>query len=137
MVTAGDTAELELVTSTSMALAAFCHWLVSQGLAWHSALTAALLATDTLEPTATHPAALLTNAFTCRLLTHTHDDALAQAKFSTALQVNCVAPLPRSVLESKAMAMYDPSSAKVADVRTGAGSGSWAARTVIALAPLA
>jgi hypothetical protein len=136
MVTVGDSAETELVTFTLMVLADFTQSVVSQGLAWHRAFTTALLATDTGEPTAMHPAALLTNAFTCRLLTHTQDDALAQAKFSTALQVNCVAPLPLSVLESNATAMYDPSSANVADTRTGAGSGSWAASTVMSLALL-
>jgi hypothetical protein len=130
MVTVGDTAEAELRTPTLMVLRAFSQLVVSHELDWHCAFTTASMVSDTGESTATQPTALLTNAFTCRLLTQTQVDALAQAKLNRAEQVNCVATFPLSVLESNAMAMYEPSSANVADDRTGANIGAAAETTL-------
>jgi hypothetical protein len=104
MVTVGDTADAELRMLTPTVLRARCQLLVSQLLVWHCAFNTASTARDTGESTAAHPVPLLTKAFTCLLLTHTHVDARSHAKLKSAEQVNCVATLPLSVLESNRMA---------------------------------
>jgi hypothetical protein len=64
-----------------------------------------------------------------------HVDVPAQANAKSALQVNCVGSFPLSVLESNAMLTKDPSSAYVAEVSTGAGSGVCVERTRSVLDP--
>ena len=56
------------------------------------------------------------------MLVHTQVEVEAQAKLKSVLQVNCVDALPLSVLESKEIATYDPSSTKAAEVSSGAVS---------------
>lgn len=124
--TVGDTARLEVAITTLVVVLALCQVVVSQVpvVDWHSAFTTADGDSWTGELTVAQPAALLTNAFTTLLLAHTQVEVEAQAKLKSALQGNCVDVFPLSVFASNETATYDPSSAKTAELSTGAGRGA-------------
>ncbi len=124
--TVGDTARFEVAMTTLVVVLALCHADVSQVpvVDWHSAFTTADEYNWTGELTVAQPVALLTNASTTLLLDHAQVEVEAQAKLKSVLQVNCVEVFPRSVFASNEIATYDPSSAKMAALSAGAGSGA-------------